>query len=58
MATSQRTNARERIRQDGAGQLAWDSQIPADHVDVAVANDGTVTLSGTVPTHFARQAGG
>lgn len=54
MATSQRTNARERIRQDVVDQLAWDSRVPADHVDVAV--DGTVILSGTVPTHFADRA--
>lgn len=50
------TNVRERIRQDVVDQLAWDSRVPADHVRVAVASDGTVTLSGTVPTHFARQA--
>lgn len=49
-------SARERIQQDVIDQIAWDSRVPADHVNVAVAEDGSVTLSGTVPTHFARQA--
>lgn len=45
----------EQIKQDVVNQLAWDSRVDANNVDVDVS-DGTVTLSGTVPTYTARSA--
>ncbi|MDX1613849.1 MAG: BON domain-containing protein [Candidatus Promineifilaceae bacterium] len=46
----------EQIKKDLVNQLYWDSRIDAADVTVRV-DDGEVTLSGTVPSYHARQAG-
>lgn len=49
------TTTAERIKSDVVDELAWDDRVLA--TDVKVDVDGaSVTLSGTVPTHFSRQA--
>lgn len=48
-----RTNGE--IKKDIVDQLYWDSRVDAAEVNVDVQN-GEVTLFGTVPTFFARQA--
>jgi len=45
----------EDIREDVVEQLIWDDRVNAANVTVEV-EDGTVTLSGTVPTYLARLA--
>lgn len=49
------TTVIERIKADVTNELAWDSRVLATDVHVDV-DDGVVTLSGTVPSHFSRQS--
>jgi osmotically-inducible protein OsmY len=45
----------ETIKKDVVGQLYWDSRVDASEINVTV-DEGTVTLSGSVPTFLAREA--
>ena len=45
----------QRIQKDVVDELEWDNRLLAADVEVGV-DDGTVTLSGSVSSHFARQA--
>jgi osmotically-inducible protein OsmY len=47
--------AAEFIKRDVVDQLAWDSRVNANEIEVKV-NDNTVTLTGTVPSFGARLA--
>lgn len=49
------TTTQERIKMDVVDELAWDDRVLATDVSVDV-DDGMVTLSGNVPTHFSRKA--
>jgi len=49
------TTTQERIKMDVVDELAWDDRVLATDVSVDV-DDGMVTLSGHVPTHFSRKA--
>jgi hyperosmotically inducible protein len=53
MAIATRSSAE--IKKDVVDQLYWDGRVDAGGVEVKVV-DGTVRLSGTVPTHSARRA--
>ncbi|MHB9155245.1 MAG: BON domain-containing protein, partial [Endomicrobiales bacterium] len=45
----------EEIKRDVKDRLFWDSRVECSDIRVEVKEDGTVTLSGTVPTYCAWQ---
>jgi osmotically-inducible protein OsmY len=46
----------EKIKNEIRRCLEWDSRIDPDTIVIEVADDGTVTISGQVPSYFARMA--
>lgn len=55
MATTTAAMTDEEIKNDVEEQLYWDNRVDSSNIGITV-DDGEVTLNGTVPTYFARDA--